>query len=215
MHLCVFCFDVFVCVSLRVTLTGGRARAGGGLVSFPVTMVSRPAQPTGPCVAGLCNLRWKPVKPVWVQAAIQLSFPFLLFYLFIYLFLMKVLIMFFASLQLPSRQSRLTIHCTKRPNEVRPIWPCPGTLRPTALPDVWCQWRSDPCFPRWTGNLSWLRECIENKVGVNGLDKAGNTALYWACHGGHKGNGCGCETGSAFPADVRAVLFCQMWWSCC
>ncbi|TWW60626.1 Osteoclast-stimulating factor 1 [Takifugu flavidus] len=36
------------------------------------------------------------------------------------------------------------------------------------------------------GNLSWLRECIENKVGVNGLDKAGNTALYWACHGGHK-----------------------------
>uniref|UniRef100_A0A3Q3K1J9 Osteoclast-stimulating factor 1 n=1 Tax=Monopterus albus TaxID=43700 RepID=A0A3Q3K1J9_MONAL len=36
------------------------------------------------------------------------------------------------------------------------------------------------------GNLSWLRECVENKVGINGLDKAGNTALYWACHGGHK-----------------------------
>ncbi|XP_068033013.1 osteoclast-stimulating factor 1 isoform X2 [Anomalospiza imberbis] len=36
------------------------------------------------------------------------------------------------------------------------------------------------------GNLSWLRECLDNQVGVNGLDKAGNTALYWACHGGHK-----------------------------
>uniref|UniRef100_A0A8C1MAZ2 Osteoclast-stimulating factor 1 n=1 Tax=Cyprinus carpio TaxID=7962 RepID=A0A8C1MAZ2_CYPCA len=30
------------------------------------------------------------------------------------------------------------------------------------------------------GNLSWLRECLDNKVGINGLDKAGNTALYWA-----------------------------------
>uniref|UniRef100_A0AAX7SDN5 Osteoclast-stimulating factor 1 n=1 Tax=Astatotilapia calliptera TaxID=8154 RepID=A0AAX7SDN5_ASTCA len=37
------------------------------------------------------------------------------------------------------------------------------------------------------GNLSWLRECLDNKVGINGLDKAGNTALYWGCHGGHKG----------------------------
>ncbi|XP_075415658.1 osteoclast-stimulating factor 1 [Tenrec ecaudatus] len=36
------------------------------------------------------------------------------------------------------------------------------------------------------GNLSWLRECLDNHVGVNGLDKAGSTALYWACHGGHK-----------------------------
>lgn len=36
------------------------------------------------------------------------------------------------------------------------------------------------------GNLSWLRECLENRVGVNGLDKAGSTALYWACHGGHR-----------------------------
>ncbi|XP_075454619.1 osteoclast-stimulating factor 1 isoform X1 [Ascaphus truei] len=36
------------------------------------------------------------------------------------------------------------------------------------------------------GNLSWLRECLENRVGVNGLDKAGSTALYWCCHGGHK-----------------------------
>lgn len=40
-----------------------------------------------------------------------------------------------------------------------------------------------------SGNLSWLRECLDNRVGVNGLDKAGNTALYWACHGGHKGIG--------------------------
>lgn len=38
-----------------------------------------------------------------------------------------------------------------------------------------------------SGNLSWLRECLDNRVGVNGLDKAGSTALYWACHGGHKG----------------------------
>lgn len=39
-----------------------------------------------------------------------------------------------------------------------------------------------------TGNMSWLRECLDNKVGINGLDKAGNTALYWASHGGHIGN---------------------------
>ncbi|KAM6302975.1 osteoclast-stimulating factor 1 isoform 2-T2 [Podargus strigoides] len=45
------------------------------------------------------------------------------------------------------------------------------------------------------GNLSWLRECLDNRVGVNGLDKAGNTALYWACHGGHK--------------DIVDVLFTQ------
>lgn len=25
-------------------------------------------------------------------------------------------------------------------------------------------------------------------MGINGLDKAGNTALYWGCHGGHKGD---------------------------
>lgn len=37
------------------------------------------------------------------------------------------------------------------------------------------------------GNMSWLRECLDNKVGINGLDKAGNTALYWASHGGHIG----------------------------
>ncbi|XP_055979360.1 osteoclast-stimulating factor 1-like [Sorex fumeus] len=36
------------------------------------------------------------------------------------------------------------------------------------------------------GNLSWLRECLNNRVGVNGLDKAGSTALYWASLRGHK-----------------------------
>ncbi|XP_054942895.1 osteoclast-stimulating factor 1-like, partial [Physeter macrocephalus] len=41
-------------------------------------------------------------------------------------------------------------------------------------------------LPFQNGNLSWLRECLDNQVGVNGLDKAGSTALYWACHGGHK-----------------------------
>ncbi|ETE68281.1 Osteoclast-stimulating factor 1, partial [Ophiophagus hannah] len=41
-------------------------------------------------------------------------------------------------------------------------------------------------FSHFSGNLSWLRECLDNKVGVNGLDKAGSTALYWASHGGHK-----------------------------
>lgn len=74
--------------------------------------------------------------------------------------------------------------------------------------------------PWWTGNLSWLRECIENKVGVNGLDKAGNTALYWACHGGHKGSDC-CvwkvqtySFTSACGSEPVSVL-CQTWWSCC
>lgn len=37
------------------------------------------------------------------------------------------------------------------------------------------------------GNESWLKECLENRVAVNSLDKAGNTALYWGCHGGHLG----------------------------
>lgn len=57
------------------------------------------------------------------------------------------------------------------------------------------------------GNMSWLRECLDNKVGINGLDKAGNTALYWASHGGHIGNGC-------CPAlNVRlAALACADHW---
>ncbi|XP_071476637.1 osteoclast-stimulating factor 1-like [Diadema antillarum] len=35
------------------------------------------------------------------------------------------------------------------------------------------------------GNISFLEECLNNKVSVNSLDKAGATPLYWAAHGGH------------------------------
>eukprot|EP00794_Sanderia_malayensis_P009751 gene9751-10748_t len=35
------------------------------------------------------------------------------------------------------------------------------------------------------GNISFLRECIINKVSVNSLDKSGSTALHWAAAGGH------------------------------
>ncbi|KAM7286186.1 osteoclast-stimulating factor 1 [Ixodes scapularis] len=35
------------------------------------------------------------------------------------------------------------------------------------------------------GNLHFLEECLANKVPVNSLDKAGCTALHWACHAGH------------------------------
>jgi len=35
------------------------------------------------------------------------------------------------------------------------------------------------------GNLNFLKECLNNGVSVNSLDKAGNTALYWASHTGH------------------------------
>lgn len=94
------------------------------------------------------------------------------------------------------------------------------------------------------GNLSWLCECLENKVGINGLDKAGNTALYWGCHGGHKGNRsvtdarANTHTLSFFsflndranacqPANTHTLLWdvwqfyvvlsflWQMWWRCC
>lgn len=53
-----------------------------------------------------------------------------------------------------------------------------------------CVWFAAKNAMAPTGNMSWLRECLDNKVGINGLDKAGNTALYWASHGGHIGNGC-------------------------
>ncbi|XP_022253568.1 osteoclast-stimulating factor 1-like isoform X2 [Limulus polyphemus] len=36
------------------------------------------------------------------------------------------------------------------------------------------------------GNLSFLLDCLANKVSVNGLDKAGCTPLHWAAHGGHE-----------------------------
>lgn len=35
------------------------------------------------------------------------------------------------------------------------------------------------------GNITFLTECINNQVSVNGLDKAGSTPLHWAAHGGH------------------------------
>jgi len=35
------------------------------------------------------------------------------------------------------------------------------------------------------GNISFLNECLQNKISVNGLDKSGSTALYWASHSGH------------------------------
>ena len=34
-------------------------------------------------------------------------------------------------------------------------------------------------------DLRWLRERLDNRVGVNGSDKARSTTLYRACHGGH------------------------------
>ncbi|XP_076464985.1 osteoclast-stimulating factor 1-like [Babylonia areolata] len=35
------------------------------------------------------------------------------------------------------------------------------------------------------GNIDFLKECLSNRVSVNGLDKAGSTPLHWASHGGH------------------------------
>lgn len=35
------------------------------------------------------------------------------------------------------------------------------------------------------GNTDFMDECLQNRVSVNGLDKAGSTPLHWAAHGGH------------------------------
>lgn len=35
------------------------------------------------------------------------------------------------------------------------------------------------------GNVDFMTECLNNRVSVNGLDKAGSTPLHWAAHGGH------------------------------
>jgi ankyrin repeat protein len=35
------------------------------------------------------------------------------------------------------------------------------------------------------GNLSYLKECIQQGVSTSGLDHASNTALFWASHAGH------------------------------
>jgi len=35
------------------------------------------------------------------------------------------------------------------------------------------------------GNLTFMNECLQNKISVNGLDKSGSTAVYWAAHSGH------------------------------
>ena len=35
------------------------------------------------------------------------------------------------------------------------------------------------------GQLDFLRECVQQRIPLNGLDKSGSTPLYWAAYGGH------------------------------
>jgi len=36
------------------------------------------------------------------------------------------------------------------------------------------------------GQLEFMRECIMQRVPLNGIDKSGSSALYWAAYGGHE-----------------------------
>lgn len=36
------------------------------------------------------------------------------------------------------------------------------------------------------GQLDFLRECLQHRIPINGLDKSGSTPLYWSAHGGHE-----------------------------
>ena len=35
------------------------------------------------------------------------------------------------------------------------------------------------------GQVDFLRECLHQRIPLNGVDSSGSTALYWAAHGGH------------------------------
>jgi len=35
------------------------------------------------------------------------------------------------------------------------------------------------------GQLDFLRDCFQQRIPINGVDKSGSTPLYWAAHGGH------------------------------
>ena len=35
------------------------------------------------------------------------------------------------------------------------------------------------------GQVDFLRDCFQQRIPINGVDKSGSTPLYWAAHGGH------------------------------